>query len=100
MPSYRVLLSGTVILIPISDGADPITGFYTARQVEAPDPVTAQSIAVARVAEEWSQGEYASANLGNAPAIEVDDTWQVRWWQRLRWRRFGSVFYGQDPTTG
>jgi len=73
MPFFKVVLSGTGILLPCDGAADPVIGFFTTRTVRARNSGEAQVLAKEIVLSEWrAGGTYAAANGGSVPALTTD----------------------------
>src|SRR5688572_4030994 len=68
---FKVIVHGRGIRVDSSEGA-LLTGFYTARKVNATEPEKASRIALDMVAADWKDGHYANLNRGHQPALEID----------------------------
>ena len=96
MPHFRVKLEGTGILASFEGGGDPVIGFFTTRQVRAPDADAAEARAMLEVATEWASGSYAGCNNGAQPSLTAEDVWPVSWWRALVERApSGYTFYSR-----
>lgn len=90
----NVTFLGTGVLVPHEDSADPIVGFYTTRRVWATSPALAEVEAKQLVLDEWTSGQYAQANKGAVPVLNVESIRQVGLLQGLFTKRpTGYAFY-------
>jgi hypothetical protein len=70
MNTYSVEIRGQGFLFAGADG-HPLRGFTVTRLLEAADAAEAEAIALARVAAEWAEGEFASTRV--QPQLEVGE---------------------------
>jgi hypothetical protein len=94
MPHFRVLLHGTGISVPPSDGdGAPIEGFYTTRAVTAADADAAVRLASDLIRAEWTTGSYAPSNRGDVPTLSPEQVFEVSFPSRWLKQPRGYTFY-------
>jgi len=96
MPFFTVVVHGTGIRIPSSDGGKPIAGFYTSRTTWAKDESSAIANAFASVRRVWAEPKYARSNVGAAPALCADSCKSAGFIQWLRAPNRGHSFYPEE----
>ena len=96
MPYYRVMLNGTGIHISGQGGAPDIVGFYTTRLVRASSEAEAQRHACANVLSQWSTGDYALSNRGEAPTLSTEWVKRTSFLDLFFFKATGHTFYGAE----
>ncbi len=98
MPFFRVMLAGSGISYPCTDGSLPAIGFLTTRDVRASSLQEAERKAKELVLVEWrSGGKYFSANQGACPSITVEESFQLTYLRGIFARKpSGYSFYTHE----
>ena len=98
MPYFRVILSGSGISYPFVDGPDPVIGFFTTRDVKAPDLERAGHVAKELVLSEWrAGGAYAADNRGAIPSLAIENCFPIGLLTGILGRKpSGYSFYSHD----
>jgi hypothetical protein len=92
---YRVLIHGSGFSLPLSDGGEPISGFFTTRFVAASNVRDAEIKARSSVLREWKRGGY-EARADSSPILELEDVEIVHARFRLR-SGAGFTFFCGSP---
>ena len=95
LPYFRVRLEGRGIALPIDDDT-AVIGFITTRVVRANSEIDAAAAAKGMIREDWSNGDYASANKGGFPIITIEWTRRDAFLDALRFKNGGYTFYCSD----
>ena len=97
MPFFRVILHGTGIRIPDSEGDAPSVGFYVTRSVRAESAEAAGRRACEMVFRDWTSESYAPFNEGEPPLLTVDSVYGSSLLEHLRFKnKGGHAFYPPD----
>ncbi len=98
MPYFNVMVYGKGINMPFEGTPDPVIGFLTTRRVKAESFERAQVVACALVLCEWQgDGAYAALNRGAVPTLQVEECWEIGWFEALTKRKpDGYTFFAND----
>ena len=80
------------------NGGRPIVGFFTSRNVTAPDKEAAIHLASGLIEAEWKSGDYAKANSGKLPEIVAEEIERIGVLSKLLERTPGYTFYTEEPS--
>jgi len=91
-----IRVSDVTSLLPGSSSTEPIVGFYALRTFLTADPQEATSNALSMLDNEWQQPWYSLLNQGQFPSFTVEEVNELSFWDGLRRKNAGYIFYGAD----
>ena len=89
--NFRVLVNGQNFLVD-RDGKPRMTGFYTARFVEAQDPEQAEAVAVELIQSNSNLSDIILNQRGDTPVLNVEEIEEIKKLQP----QLGYAFYSEE----